>query len=380
MDFSFTEEQLGIAKLARAFAVKELAPGAAERDRTAEFPLDLVRKLGAAGLMGISYPEEWGGIGADSISHMLAMEEVSYADAAMGSILGAHYLGSDGVNLAGTPDQKERYLRPAATGEKLAAFALTEPGAGSDVGAMSTRAVRRGDRYVINGVKHFISNGGVADFLTLCARVGPGEGTRGLTVFIVDRNTPGFTVGTKEDKMGIRSASTWELVFEDCEIPAENRLGEEGEGFRLVMTILDRARVEVGAMAVGMARASLDAALKYAGERVQFGKPILNLPAIRDMLADMATEIDAARLLVYRAAYLKDREGRITKEASMAKLFASEVAMRAAHRAVQIHGGYGYMKDYPVERYFRDARILELFEGTSQIQRIVIANQLTKVH
>jgi butyryl-CoA dehydrogenase len=378
VDFSFTDEQLSIARLAKSFAVRELLPGAAERDESGEFPLDIVRKLGEAGLMGISYPEEWGGIGADSISHMLAMEEISYACAAMGSILGAHYLGSDGVNLAGTDQQKERYLRPAAAGEKLAAFALTEPGAGSDLGSLSTTAVRKGDRYIVSGVKHFITNGGVADYITLCARTERGEGTRGLTVFIVDRGAPGFRVGTKENKMGIRSACTWELVFEDCEVPAENRLGEEGEGYRLVMTILDRARVEVAAMAVGMARASLDAALKYAAERVQFGKPIITQPVLREMLADMATEIDAARLLVYRAAWLKDRPGRISKEASMAKLYASEVAMRAAHRAVQIHGGYGYMKDYAVERYFRDARILEIFEGTSQIQRIVIANQLTR--
>jgi butyryl-CoA dehydrogenase len=379
MDFSFSDENLSIAKVARAFATRELAAGAAERDRTGDFPLEIVRKMGEAGLMGISYPEEWGGLGADSISHMLAMEEVSYVDAAMGSILGAHYLGSDGINLAGTDEQKEKYLRPAATGEKLAAFALTEPGAGSDVGAMSTTAIRKGDRYILNGVKHFITNGGVADFLTVCARLSPAEGAKGLTGFIVDTSTLGFKVGTKEDKMGIRSASTWELVFEDCEIPVENRLGEEGAGFRLVMSILDRARVEVAAMAVGMARASFDAAVKYAEERVQFGKPIIALPAIRDMLADMATEIDAARFLVYRAAWLKDREERITKEASMAKLYSAEVAMRAAHKAVQIHGGYGYMKDYAVERYFRDARILEIFEGTSQIQRIVISNHLTKV-
>ncbi|MCL6581228.1 MAG: acyl-CoA dehydrogenase family protein [Firmicutes bacterium] len=229
---------------------------------------------------------------------------------------------------------------------------------------------------MINGVKHFISNGGVADFLTLCARVGPGDGTRGLTAFIADTGRPGFKVGTKEDKMGIRAASTWELVFEDYELPVENRLGEEGQGFKIMMSILDRARVEVGAMAVGMARASLDAAIKYAEERIQFGKPIITQPVLREMLADMATEIDAARLLVYRAAWLKDRGERITKEASMAKLFASEVAMRAAHKAVQIHGGYGYMKDYPVERYLRDAKLMEIGEGTSEIQRLVIARTL----
>ncbi|RJQ07744.1 MAG: acyl-CoA dehydrogenase, partial [Bacillota bacterium] len=294
MDFSFSDENLSVAKLARAFAAKELAPGAAERDRTGEFPLELVKKMGEAGLMGISYPEKWGGLGSDSVSHMLAMEEVSYACAAMGSILGAHYLGSDGVNLFGTDEQKEKYLRPAATGEKLAAFALTEPGAGSDVGAVSTTAVRKGDKYVINGVKHFISNGGVADYLTLCARVGSDGGVRALTAFIADTDRPGFNVGTKEDKMGIRSASTWELVFEDYELPVENRLGEEGQGFKIMMSILDRARVEVGAMAVGMARASLDAAIKYAEERVQFGKPIAAQPVLREMLADMATEIDAA--------------------------------------------------------------------------------------
>lgn len=376
--FELTRDHEAIRQMVREFSREILAPRAAELDVTNAFPHEHLRELAKCDLMGIAYPVEYGGAGADSISEAIAVEEIAYGCPATASVVTAHYLGYDAIYLFGTEEQKRRYLVPACRGEKLAAFALTEPNAGSDPGSVRTTAIRDGDHYVINGNKHFITNGGEADFLTVFAMTDRSKGTRGLTAFIVERGMPGFTSGSGDDKMGIRGARTHELVFEDCRVPISNRIGEEGEGFKIAMTVVDRGRVGIAAMAVGLAQAALDAAINYSKQRVQFGRPISEFQGIQWMLAEMATDVEAARWLTYRAAALKDKGGRISKEASMAKLFASEAANRVVDKAVQIHGGYGYMKEYAVERLYRDARILTLFEGTSQIQKIVISGYLLK--
>ncbi|MFQ6015672.1 MAG: acyl-CoA dehydrogenase [Anaerolineae bacterium] len=379
MQFALTETQQMIKRTAHEIAQREFAPRAAEIDATGEFPWNHVRVLRDSGFMGMAFPKEYGGGGADHVSHILVKEEISRACLSTCTIMAAHYLGSLPLMLAGTEEQKEKYLPRLASGEMLAAFGLTEPEAGSDAGAIKTTARRDGEGYVLNGNKAFITNGGVADFYTIFAKTDPEAGTRGISAFIVEKGTPGFSFGKKENKMGIRASATRELILQDCRVPRENLLGQEGEGFKIALRTLDHTRPGAGAEAVGVAQAALDASLQYARERVVFGKPLVEHQAISFMLADMATEIEAARLLVYRSAAMIDAGvSRFTMESSMAKLFASEVAHRVVNQAVQIHGGYGYMKEYPVERYYRDQRILEIYEGTSQIQRLVIASNLLR--
>jgi alkylation response protein AidB-like acyl-CoA dehydrogenase len=379
MQFGLTEEQRAVKAAARKVAQEQFAPRAAEIDASGEFPWDNVRVLREAGFLGMAFPETYGGGGADHVSHLVVKEEIARACLSTCTIMAAQYLGSLPLVLAGTPEQKEKYLPRLASGEILAAFGLTEAGAGSDAGGIRTTAQRDGDGYVLNGVKCFVTNGGVADFYAVFARTDPQVGAHGISAFIVEKGTPGFTFGKSENKMGIRGSATRELVFEDCRLPIENRLGDEGAGYKLALRTLDHTRPGVGAEAVGVAQAALDASLKYARERVVFGSPLADKQAIAFMLADMATEIEAARLLVYRVAAMIDAgERNFTVAASQAKLYASEMAHRVVHKALQIHGGYGYMKDFPLERLYRDQRITEIYEGTSEIQRLVIAGNLLR--
>ncbi len=379
MDFSLTEEQEAIRQMAAEFADKELRPHARELDAKGEYPWDNLHKLARYGYLGMMLPEEFGGSGADVLSNTLCVEEISRACAATGVIVEIHNsLTCDGIYRFGTDEQKARYLPALARGEKIGAFALTEPGAGSDASGIRTIAVRDGDHFVINGTKHFITGAGQAHVYLLFAMTDPPKGTRGISVFIVEKGMPGLSFGSPEDKMGIRASHTGELIFSDCRVPVDNLVGSEGDGYKIALTLLDGGRIGIGAQAVGIARAALDAALRYSQERVQFGQAISSFQAIQWMLADMATEIEAARLLVYRAAYLRGKGVRCTKEVAMAKLFAAEVAMRTTMKAVQIHGGYGYMREYNVERYMRDAKITEIYEGTSEIMRLLIASALLK--
>ena len=383
MDLRLTEEQEMVRRMARDFAQREVAPIAAELDEKGEVPFENIRKMGQLGLLGLTAPEEYGGGGADTVSYVLAVEEIARACASTAVVMAVqNSLVNYPLARFGTEEQKRRYLTPLARGEKIGAYALTEPEAGSDAAAIRTRAVREGDEYVINGTKHFITNGSFADIILLFASTDPSKGHRGISAFLVERGTPGFSVGKEENKMGIRATSTCELIFRDCRVPVANRLGEEGQGFKIALSALDAGRIGIGAQAVGIAQAAYEAALEYAKARVQFGQPIAKFQAIQWMLADMATRIEAARLLVYKAALAKDeaekRGARYSKEAAMAKLFASETASWATDLAIQIHGGYGYMKEYPVERYYRDARITRIYEGTNEIQRIVIANSILR--
>jgi len=383
MDLKLTEEQEMVRKMARDFAQKEVAPIAAEMDEKGEVPFGNIKKMGRLGLLGLTAPEEYGGGGADTVSYVVALEEIAKACASTAVVMAVQ---NSLVNYAlarfGTEEQKRKFLVPLAQGEKIGAYALTEPEAGSDAAAIRTRAVRDGDEYVINGTKHFITNGGFADIVILYATVDPSKGYRGITAFIVEKGTPGFSTGKEENKMGIRATNTCELIFQDCRVPVANRLGDEGQGFKIALSALDAGRIGIGAQAVGIAQAAYEAALEYAKTRVQFGQPIAQLQAIQWMLADMATRIEAARLLVYKAALAKDEAqktgARFSKEAAMAKLFASETAGFVTDCALQIHGGYGYMKDYPLERYYRDARITRIYEGTNEIQRLVIARSILR--
>jgi len=379
MDLRLTEEQEMIRKMARNFAQKEVAPLAAELDEKGIVPMENIRKMGELGFLGLTAPEEYGGCGADTVSYVLALEEISKACASTAVVMAVqNSLINYTLEKFGTEEQKRRYLVPLAKGEKIGAFALTEPEAGSDAAAQRTSAVRDGNHYVINGTKHFITNGGFADVVILFAMTDKSKGHRGISAFLVEKGTPGFLVGKEENKMGIRGTNTSELIFQDCRVPVENRLGDEGMGFKIAMVALDAGRIGIGAQAVGIAQAAYEAALKYAKERQQFGQPIAHFQAIQWMLADMATRIEAARLLTLKAALKKDAGERFTKEAAMAKLFASETASWVTDLAIQIHGGYGYMKEYPVERYYRDARITRIYEGTSEIQRLVIASRILK--
>ncbi|MBX6352074.1 MAG: acyl-CoA dehydrogenase [Thermoflavifilum sp.] len=379
MDFEFTPEQREIRKLVAEFARDVIQPRAAEIDEKDEFPRDIIRKMGELGIMGLPIPEEWGGVGADFVSYISAIEEISYASAAVGVILAVHTsVGTFPILYFGTEEQKRRYLPKLASGEWLGAFALTEPGAGSDAASIRTRAVRDGDHYVLNGSKVFITNGGEADVYCVFAVTDPGRGSRGITAFLVERDTPGFRVGKKERKMGLNGSATCELLFEDARVPVENRLGQENEGFSIAMRLLDGGRIGIGAQALGIARAALDAANEYVRQRRQFGQALIDFQGVQFMLADMATQVQAARWLVYHAATLRAKGQRCTQEASMAKLFATDTAMKVATDAVQLFGGYGYIKDYPVERYMRDAKVTQIYEGTNQIQRIVIARQLAR--
>jgi alkylation response protein AidB-like acyl-CoA dehydrogenase len=383
MDLELNEEQEMIRKMARDFAQKELAPVAAELDEKNEPPLENLKKMAELGFMGLAIPEEYGGIDADSVSYVIAIEEISKACASTGVILAVHNsLGSHGLVAFGSEGQKQKFLPPLASGEWIATYGLTEPETGSDAASIKTRAVLDGDEYVINGTKQFITSAPFAHLTVIFAVTDPSKGHRGISAFLVEKGTPGFSVGRDENKMGIRAASTCGLVFEDCRVPVANRLGEEGEGFKVAMSGLDAGRVGIAAQALGIAEGAYEAALAYAKERHAFGQPIAEFQGIRWMLADMATRIEAARLLTYQAALAKDRVKesgeRYSKEAAMAKLFASETAVWVTNKAVQIHGGYGYIKEYAVERYYRDAKITEIYEGTSEIQRIVIANQLLR--
>ena len=379
MVFDLTEEQGMIQDMARSFAQKEVLPKAAEMDETGRFPEELVRKMAELGLMGIAVPEEYGGAGMDNICYVIAMEEIARACASTAVILSVNNsLACDPVLAFGNEEQKGRVLAPLASGKHLGCFGLTEPGAGSDSGAQKTTAVREGNHYVLNGTKNFITNAPQANTCILFAMTDKEKKHKGITTFILNMKLSGVTVGKPEKKMGINASATASIILEDVKVPVEDRLGNEGDGFKIAMHTLDGGRIGIAAQAVGIARASLEDALAYAKERKQFGQPIANFQAIQWMLADMGTEIEAARLLTYRAAWRKDRNARHSKESSMAKLYASEAAMRASVKGIQIHGGYGYIKEYPAERHFRDAKITEIYEGTSEIQRLVISQALLK--
>ncbi len=379
MDFELNEEQRMIQEMARNFAEKEVAPKAAEMDETHEFPVELVKKMGELGLMGIAVPEEYGGAGMDYVCYVVAIEEICAACANTGVIMSANNSLACGPILAhGTEEQKKKFLAPLASGEKIGCFGLTEPSAGSDAAAQKTTAVLDGDEWILNGNKIFITNGTHADTAVVFAMTDKEKGSRGISTFIVEKGTAGFSVGSAEKKLGINASGTAELVFEDCRIPKDNLLGELGRGFKIALQTLDGGRVGIAAQAVGIARGAMEQSIKYSLEREQFNQPIAKFQAIQWMLADMATEIDAARLLAYRAAYLQSTKQPYTKEAAMAKLFASEMAMKTTNKAIQVHGGYGYSKEYPVERNFRDAKITEIYEGTSEIQRLVIASHILR--
>ncbi len=379
MNFDLDEQQQMIKKTAREFAEKEIKPIASKLDQEATFPTEIIRKLGEMGFMGMLVPESYGGAGLDCVSYAIAVEEISRGDASVGVIMSVNNsLVCQPILDYGTEEQKRRYLPDLAQGKKLGAFSLTEPEAGSDAANVKTTAVLSGDHYIINGTKVFVTNGGKADIIVLFASTNPEAKGKGISAFIIEKGMPGFRVGKKEDKMGMRASDTSELIFEDCKVPKENLLGEEGKGLRIALSSLDCGRIGIAAQAVGIGQACLEASLEYSKVRKQFGKPICEFQAIQWMLADMATEIEAARYLTYRAAYLKDKGLRYTKEAAQAKVFASEAAVKAAINAVQIHGGYGYMKEYDVERYFRDSKLTEIYEGTSEVQRMVIAANLIK--
>jgi alkylation response protein AidB-like acyl-CoA dehydrogenase len=371
-----SEEHELFRKTVRDFVDGEIAPRAAEIDEAGEFPWWAVGKLRDLGLLGIPFEEEWGGGGGDTLMYAIAVEEVSRGSGSLGLTLAAHTgLGTFPIWKFGSEEQKRKYLPGLVSGKVIGAYGLTEPLAGSDAGGTRTTAVKSDGHWVLNGAKNWITNAGVAGTFVVTARTSKGEGTHGISAFILERDMPGFTIGPKERKLGLHGSDTRPLAFQDVRVPAENLLGKEGEGFKYFMQTLDGGRITIGAMALGIAQAAYEAACRYAQERVQFGKRIAEFQAIQFKLADMATEIQAARHLVYGAAAMRARGTRTTKESAMAKLFASEVAMRATTQAVQIFGGYGYSKEYPVERYFRDAKLTEIGEGTSEIQRIVIARE-----
>jgi butyryl-CoA dehydrogenase len=377
MDFELTEEQRMFRRMVRDFAEKEIAPRAEEIDETDCFPDDLFRRMGELGILGLPFPEEYGGSGGEYTSMVIALEEIARVSGSMAITLDAHTsLCCEPIYLFGSEEQKRKYLVPLAQGEKIGAFGLTEPQAGSDAGATRTHAVRNGDEWVINGQKNFITNGSIADVAVITAKTDPEKGTRGISSFIVEKGTPGFQPGRDEKKMGLKGSVTSELFFEDCRIPADNLLGQENEGFKQFLVTLDAGRVAISAMAVGLAQGAYERAVAYAQERVQFGQPIVKFQAVQWMIADMATEIEAARLLVQRAAWMRERGMRFTKEAAMAKLFATDMSERACRKAIQIHGGYGYMREYEVERMYRDQRLCAIGEGTNEIQRLVIARQV----
>ena len=375
-----TAEHEMIRQTARDFARNEIAPVAAQHDETGEFPYDTVKKMGQLGLMGIEVPEEYGGAGLDTLAYVLAMEEVSKVDASHGTIMSVNNsLVCFGLYRFGTEAQKQKYLVPVASGQKIGAYSLTEPMSGSDAGNMRSRAVREGDNYVINGRKSWVTSAPVANLILLFTMTAPEKKHKGITAFLIDTDKPGFSRGKTEPKLGIRASATSEIVFDDYRCPVENRLGEEGEGFKIAMAVLDAGRIGIAAQGLGIAEAAYEASVSYAREREAFGTKIGEFQGIQFKIADMKTRIEASRLLTYNAALAKERSKttgeRYTLEASMAKLFASETAMFCAHSAVQIHGGMGYSKELPIERYFRDAKITEIYEGTSEIQRMVIARQ-----
>jgi alkylation response protein AidB-like acyl-CoA dehydrogenase len=375
--FALTDEQEQLRKEIRDFAAREIAPNVMRWDEASEFPLEVVQKLGEMGLMGVIFPVELGGAGLGYVDYALAVEELSAVDGSIGIIVASHNsLCSNHIFVAGNEEQKRKYIPKLAAGKWLGAWGLTEPGSGSDAGSARTTAVRKGDRWVLNGNKTFITNGQYADVSVIIAVTDKSQGTRGLSAFVVEKGTPGFRAGKKENKLGLRASDTSELIFEDCEIPAENLLGQEGSGFIDSMRILDGGRISIAALSLGIGRGAFDAARKYVKQRHQFGKAISEFQGIQWKLADMATQLDAARLLTLRASVMKDAGQKTTLESSMAKLMASEVAVKVCDEAVQLHGGYGFIKDYPVEKFYRDVKLCTIGEGTSEIQRLIIAREI----
>ncbi|HUJ30663.1 MAG TPA: acyl-CoA dehydrogenase [Candidatus Acidoferrum sp.] len=379
MNLQLTEEQELLQRSVREFAEAEVKPVAKEIDETGRFPRDTFKKAAELGLTGIATPEDYGGAGMDHVSYEIVVEEISRVCASTGAILSVqNSLYCDPVQRFGTEEQKKKFLVPFARGERIGCYALTEPQAGSNAAALATKAVRKGDRYIVNGTKAWITNGGAADAAIVYVNTQPEKGEKGITALVVEKGTPGFAVGKEEKKLGVHATACTELSFTDCEVPAENRVGQEGEGYKIALSTLDGGRIGIAAQATGIAQGAFEASLSYAHQRQAFGHPIADFQAIQFMLADMATEIDAARLLARRAAWKQDSGARFTMEASVAKLFASEMATRVTHKAIQIHGGYGYSREYPVERAYRDARITEIYEGTSEIQRLIIAAWVLK--
>ena len=378
MAFQLTAEQEMVRLMARDFARKELEPIAADRERGEIFPLDVVRKMGELGLLGMMVPAQYGGAAAGAVSYCLALQEIAYSCASTAVTMSVANLSTEPLLKFGNEEQKREYLVPLASGKTLGCFAVTEPNAGSDPGGLLLKAEDRGDHFLVNGTKVFITHGEYADVVNLIARTGPDKGNKGLSAFIVEKGTPGFTVGKREDKMGLRASKTGERVVEDCRVPARHLVGKRGQGVKIAMTALDSGRIGIASQAVGIARACLNEAIGYARERKQFGRAIGSFQAIQWMIADMAAGIEAAHLLTLSAADDKDHGVPFTKTASMAKLFASEIANKAAYQALQIHGGYGYMKEFKVERLYRDARATSIYEGTSEIQRLVIARELLR--
>ncbi len=379
MDFQLTDEQQQLQKSVRTFAQREILPHVMEWDEVSQFPLEAVKELGRLGLLGMIFPSEYGGAGMGYVEYAVAIEELARVDASVGLILAAHTsLGTNHIFVAGREEQKRKYVPKLATGEFIGAWGLTEPGSGSDAGSARTTAVRKGKNWVLNGTKTFCTNGHYADVIVVIAVTDKAAHTHGLSAFIVEKGTPGFKLGKKENKLGMRASDTAELIFEDCVIPECNLLGKEGDGFIDAMRILDGGRISIAALSMGIAQGAFEAAVRYSKQRKQFGRMISEFQAIQWKLADMATEIEAARLLTWRAATMKDAGMKTTQESSMAKLYASEVAVRCANECVQIHGGYGFIKEYPAEKYYRDVKLCTIGEGTSEIQRLVIARQLLR--
>ena len=379
MNLELTEEQELLQKTVREFAESEVKPLAKELDETGRFPRETFKKAAELGLTGIAIPEKEGGAGFDHIAYSIAIEEISRCCASTGVILSVqNSLYCDPIHRFGTEEQKKKFVAPFARGEKIGCYALTEPQAGSNAAALQTKAVNRGEKYVINGTKAWITNGGAADATIVYVNTDPPKGERGITAIVVEKGTPGFKVGKEEEKLGINATACCELIFTDCEVPASNRIGNEGEGYKVALSTLDGGRIGIAAQATGIAQGAFEAALAWSQQRMAFGHPISQFQAIQFMLADMSTEIDAARLLVRKAAWKQDTGARFSMDAAIAKLFASEMATRVTHKAIQIHGGYGYSREYPVERAYRDARITEIYEGTSEIQRLVISSWVLK--
>ena len=379
MNLELTEEQKLLQKAVREFAELEVKPLAKELDETGRFPYDTFKKAAELGLTGVAFPEAEGGAGFDHIAYSIVIEEISRCCASTGVILSVqNSLYCDPIHRFGTEEQKEKFLLPFVRGEKIGCYALTEPQAGSNAAALQTKAVKKGDKYVINGAKAWITNGGAADAAIVYVNTDPPKGEKGITALVVEKGMPGFKVGKEEKKLGINATACCELVFTDCEVPAANRIGNEGEGYKVALSTLDGGRIGIAAQATGIAQGAFEAALAWSRQRMAFGHPISQFQAIQFMLADMSTEIDAARLLVRKAAWKQDTGARFSMDAAIAKLFASEMATRVTHKAIQIHGGYGYSRDYPAERAYRDARITEIYEGTSEIQRLVISSWVLK--
>jgi alkylation response protein AidB-like acyl-CoA dehydrogenase len=377
MDFQLTEEQLSIRDMVKDFARKEIAPHIMEYDEEKKFPLNIIQKLGELGLLGIIYPESDGGAGMGNVEYALIVEELSAVDPSIGLVVAAHNsLGTMHIYNYGSVEQRQKYLPRLLNGQTLSAWALTESGSGSDAKALKTSAIRKGDKYILNGSKTFITNANYSDYHVIVAITDPEKGTKGISAFVIEKGTPGFRISKNLNKLGMRASDTAELFFDNCELPVENLLGKEGEGFHQSMEILDGGRISIGAMCVGIARGAFENALQYAQEREAFGRKISDFQATKFKLADMATEIDAARLLILRSAWMKDNNLYMNKESAMAKLYASEVAVRAANEAVQIYGGYGFIKEYPAEKFYRDAKLGTIGEGTSEILRLVIAREL----